>query len=266
MSRRQLILFSILLIVCITFLALGEQSKLYLSTRLSAVLLFPVKTVTDFLHFLTISNARITELETLVNQLRLENSELKKRILLDTIEFKTTKYELLKAQIIGRDPSNINGYLYINKGKEDDVKINQPVISINGLVGKIKLITEKYSVVETIENQGFAVSAVDINTKIHGVVKKKQNLIFDFIRIDDEIAVGDSICTSGMSEIFPQGILIGIVKKIEEQNTLFFKPVYIKPSVQINKLTYVYVISNAETGLPPRLIPTGDIGDMVNPP
>lgn len=246
MSRRQLILFSSLLIISITLLSLTEQTKLYVSTELSSVLLFPVRTVTRFLHFLSISNARITELEIELHKLQFENTELKRRMYLDTTNFSTTDYRFMKAEIIGRDPSNINGFLYIGRGQHN-VHINQPVVSLNGLVGKIKYVGTNYCVVETIENQGFAVSAVDVNTRIHGVVKKKGELIFDYIKKDDEIHIGDSIRTSGMSEVFPQGILIGIVKKIEQGTHPFFKPVYISPGAQISRLTSVYVVSGVKT-------------------
>ncbi len=245
MPRHQLILFSILFIISTTTLSLSEQVKLQLAAPLSSVLFFPVKTTTQFLQFLTVSNTRIAELETVVNQLQLENAELKKRILCDTTDFKTTKYKLLRAQIIGRDPLNINGYLYVDKGQKQQLYVNQPAISINGLVGKIKYVGVKYSIVETIENKGFTVSAIDVNTGVHGIIKKRDNLIFDFIRINDEINIGDAIYTSGMSEIFPEGILIGRVKKIERGNHLFFKPIFITPGVQINRLTHVYIISDS---------------------
>lgn len=245
MSRRQLILFSILLIIATTFLSLNERVKLRLAAPLSSVLLFPVKTITQFLQFLTVSNTRITKLETVVSQLQLENAELKKRILRDTTELKTTKYTLLRTQIIGRDPSNINGYLYIDTGQRQKLYVNQPAIFINGLVGKIKYVGFNYSIVETIENKGFTVSAIDVNTGIHGIVKNKGNLIFDFIKINDAINIGDAVYTSGMSEIFPEGIFIGRVKKIERSDDLFFKPVYITPGVQINRLTHVYIISDS---------------------
>ena len=123
--------------------------------------------------------------------------------------------------------------------------MNQPAISINGLVGKIKYVGFNYSIVETIENKGFTVSAVDVNTGIHGIVKNKGNLIFDFIKINDAINIGDAVYTSGMSEIFPEGIFIGRVKKIERGDDLFFKPVYITPGVQVNRLTHVYIISGS---------------------
>ncbi len=247
MSRRQLILFSILLTISVVLLSLRDETKLQLSINLSPVVLFPVKTITEFLQFLTVSNARITQLETTINKLQLENTELRKKIPLDTSEFRMKQYELLKAQIVGRDPLNINGFLYVDKGKIEKLHINQPVISVNGLVGKIKFVNAHYSIVETIENRGFAVSALDVRTGIHGIIKNKGPLMFDFIRIDDEIYVNDSIYTSGMSEIFPEGLLIGSVREIDSVDNPFFKPVYIAPSVRINQLTYVYIILEIES-------------------
>jgi len=246
LSRRQLVFFSVLLIISITFLSLGEHTKLTISARISPILLFPVRTITTLLDFLTVSSARITELETTVNQLRLEKAEWKKIILLDTTEYQTTMYRLKKAQIIGRDPSNINGYLYIDVGHKEEVRTEQPVLSIDGLIGKTKYVGVDYTIVETVEKNGFAVSALDVNTGIHGIVKNQGNLVFDFVRIEDEINIGDSVFTSGMSNIFPEGILIGTVKKIGESSDQFFKPVYLKPSVRINQLNYVYLLYGDE--------------------
>jgi rod shape-determining protein MreC len=242
LPRGQIVFFAVLLIISITFLSLGEHTKLTISTRISPILLFPVRTITALLDFLTVSSVRITELETTVNKLRLENAECKKIILLDTTHYRTTMYQLKKAQIIGRDPSNINGYLYIDVGQNAQVRLEQPVLSIDGLVGKTKYVGDYYTIVETIEKRGFAVSALDANAGIHGIVKNQGNLIFDFVRIEDELFLGDSIFTSGMSNIFPEGILIGTVKRIDESADQFFKPVYIKPSVRINRLNYVYLV------------------------
>lgn len=223
-------------------LSLGEDAKLWTSTQLSSVLLFPVKTVTAFFQFLTVSNARITELEVRVSKLQLENTQLKEKLFHDGGDQATTEYRILRAHIIGRDPSNINGYLYVDRGTSDSIYVNQPVVSIHGLVGKVKYVTPRYSIIETVENKGFAVSGIDVNTGIHGIVKKKTTMVFDFIRVNDSVQVGDSICTSGMSEIFPSGILIGIIKHIGQEDNLFFKPVTLTPSVQINRLDYVYLL------------------------
>jgi len=180
--------------------------------------------------------------------MRLQNSELRKHLPEDSVLPIVTPYELTKAHIIGRDPTNINGYLYIDKGRSSGILVDQPVLTAKGIVGKVHHVSERYSIVETIEHEGFAISAIDIHTGIHGIVRKNAYLLFDFIRVDDTIAISDSIYTSGMSEIFPEGILIGFISRIAEPHDPFFKPVYINPAVKINQLTYLYVLSGYNIG------------------
>jgi rod shape-determining protein MreC len=240
--RRQLIFFLSLITLSIILLLLNEPTKLILSTRLSSVLLFPIKTTTGIIEFLTISSSRIQELETTINRLKLENADLREKSFQDTTELTETRFTLLKARVTGRDPSNINAYLYIDKGREHQISINQPVISMGGLVGKIKFVDTHYSIVETIENQNFAVSALDVKNGIHGIVKQQEGLVLDYVRKTDKIAIGDSLYTSGMSEIFPPGILIGTVQDIHPMDDLFFTKVFVTSSAQVNRLTSVYVL------------------------
>jgi rod shape-determining protein MreC len=220
---------------------------LLISSNVSSVVLFPLRTVFSYVKYLSISEQRIHDLETQIQTLRLQNVELRKQVTKDSLELTTMPYELMKTHIIGRDPTNINGYLYIDKGSDHGIKIDQPVLTTDGLVGKVHFVAHNYSIVETIEHEGFAVSAIDIRTGIHGIVRKNNSLLFDFIRVDDSIHINDSICTSGMSEIFPEGLLIGQVKGTGEPHDPFFKPIYLRPAVKVNRLTYTYVLSGYST-------------------
>ncbi|KPL12737.1 hypothetical protein AMJ74_06270 [candidate division WOR_3 bacterium SM1_77] len=225
MRRQQIILLFFLFTISAIPLFLSENANLILARNLSSVLLYPVRITSKLVEYLNISNVRIEKLEIRVNKLTLENA-----------------IRLLKASVIGRDPQNINGYLHIDKGTVHGVVKNQPVVSADGFVGKIKNAGTTTSIVETIENRGFAVSAIDINTGIHGVVKSQTNLLFDYVRHTDTIEIGDSLLTSGMSEVFPKGILIGTVQRVSESDDLFFKHVFVAPAARINRLVSIYII------------------------
>jgi rod shape-determining protein MreC len=223
-------------------LFLSENANLILARNLSSVLLYPVRITSKLVEYLNISNVRIEKLEIRVNKLTLENAILRDILELDTTQLAARDLRLLKASVIGRDPQNINGYLHIDKGTVHGVVKNQPVVSADGFVGKIKNAGTTTSIVETIENRGFAVSAIDINTGIHGVVKSQTNLLFDYVRHTDTIEIGDSLLTSGMSEVFPKGILIGTVQRVSESDDLFFKNVFVAPAARINRLVSIYII------------------------
>lgn len=242
MRRQQIILFFFLFTISAIPLFLSENANLVFARDLSSVLLYPIRITSKIVEYLNISNVRIEKLEIHVNKLTLENAILRDILDLDTTQLAARDLRLLKASVIGRDPQNINGYLHIDKGTVHGVMKNQPVVSADGFVGKIKNAGTTTSIVETIENRGFAVSAIDINTGIHGVVKSQTNLLFDYVRHTDTIEIGDSLLTSGMSEVFPKGILIGTVQRVSESDDLFFKHVFVAPAVQINRLVSIYII------------------------
>lgn len=242
MRRQQIILFFFLFTISAIPLFLSENANLVLARNLSSVLLYPIRITSKLVEYLNISNVRIEKLEIHINKLTLENAILRDILDLDTTQLAARDVRLLKASVIGRDPQNINGYLHIDKGTIHRVVKNQPVVSADGFIGKIKNAGTTTSIVETIENRGFAVSAIDINTGIHGVVKSQTNLVFDYVRHTDTIEIGDSLLTSGMSEVFPKGILIGTVQRVSESDDLFFKHVFVAPAVQINRLVSIYII------------------------
>ena len=254
MSRNQSIISISLAIIAVVFLLINEPTDLRIATKLSPVLLFPVRVVTNYFQFLSVSRARINVLEIQVSKLELENTDLRKHLVLDSISATPISYQLRRVQVVGRDPNDFNGFIYINMGRKDSLYTNQPVVITDKLVGKIKNVGDYYSIVETIENRNIAISAVDGRTGVNGIVRYRDYLIFDFIKIADDINVGDSIYTSGMSESFPPGILIGTVESIHQTEDLLFKNVRLKPTVQINHLYYVYVLFGGEaTNIPDQV-------------
>ncbi|MGQ9464777.1 MAG: rod shape-determining protein MreC [bacterium] len=206
--------------------------------------MFPVRSISNYFQYLDISQKRIDALEIEISKLQIENQSLRRNLELlslpDTII--QTHFRLLKANIIGRDPTNFGGFLYIDKGITDSLNINDPVIIQNKLVGRIKSLSEKTGIVETFENKGFSISAVDGKTGVYGIIKQNDVLALEYIKLDDEINYGDSILTSGLSEIFPKGILIGTVSEIKRNDDPFFKKVVITPAIKVNQLNYVYIV------------------------
>lgn len=205
-------------------------------------MLFPIQKISGYLNQLIVTGKRIEELEISLSTLIIENEELKKKLpkIEDTTSLKGIR--LLKANIIGRDPANFNGFLYIDKGSNDSIYLNQPVVIAGKLVGRIKSFTQGNGIVETLERPGFAISGFDTKTGIYGIIRKNRQLKFDYVKKDDEIFIGDTIFTSGLSETFPPGIIIGFVEKIGNTEDLFFKEVILRPAVSVNKLSYVYLL------------------------
>ncbi|MCX7995281.1 MAG: rod shape-determining protein MreC [candidate division WOR-3 bacterium] len=245
MSRIQIFIFSALLTISLVFILLNENADLYLSNRCAAVLLLPIRIYFNYFQYLEISQKKIDHLESELSRLNIENQMFKNRLGLLSSSDNTlsNQFRILKANIIGRDPQNFNGFLYIDKGKNDSITTNAPVILQNKIVGRVKSVFSDIAIVETFENSDFAISGKDVRSGIYGIVKKKRQLLMEYIKINDNVTIGDSIYTSGLSDIFPEGLLIGVVSDVrEKKGDLFFKEVIIEPAISINRLNYVYVI------------------------
>tara|TARA_B100000925_G_C22010112_1_gene475833 strand:+ start:5578 stop:6450 length:873 start_codon:yes stop_codon:yes gene_type:complete len=149
------------------------------------------------------------------------------------------------ARVISRDASSDYRMIRLNKGIDDGVQIQSPVVTLNGLVGYIYRASDNFSDVLTI---------LDSKAKIDGQIKRTNSLgiiegtLGDFCSMKyllrrDPIALDDVVVTSGLGNIFPQGIPIGHVRKIDKQSHGISQEVSIRPSVIFDKLTDVLILS-----------------------
>lgn len=191
---------------------------------------------------------RIGELTQEIDLLRdygLENIRL--RELLDFKEAHINDFELLTAKVIGRDPSNWYSTIILNKGTNDGVQKDMTVITHQGLVGRVINTSPRASEVLLIIDQEGAVGARVWETReTLGVVEGRgqDNNLLTMIHMahDAEIAVGQTIVTSGLAGIFPPGIKIGEVVAVKDETSGLMKQAEIKPFVDFNRLEEVFII------------------------
>jgi rod shape-determining protein MreC len=114
------------------------------------------------------------------------------------------------------------------------------------VIGKIIETNQFSSIVETELSPFLKISAVNLRTQVVGVAEYSHLSIlrFKYAFSESDIQPGDTIITSGLGGIFPRGLLIGTVIKNEPDPTRYFQSVEIKPTVSINTLDEVYVLTN----------------------
>jgi rod shape-determining protein MreC len=160
-------------------------------------------------------------------------------------KYGSTSSNPILAKVISRDASSDYRMIRLNKGINDGVQIQSPVVTLNGLVGYIYRASDNFSDVLTI---------LDSKAKIDGQVKRTNSLgiiegtLGDFCSMKyllrrDPISLDDLIVTSGLGNIFPAGIPIGYVRKIDKQSHGINQDVSIRPSVIFDKLTDVLILS-----------------------
>ena len=156
------------------------------------------------------------------------------------------------ARVIAQSPTVWYSTVQIDKGSSDGIEPDQPVVTSGGLVGKIVSTTGGSATVALITDASSAVSAVVMPKGIRGVVKPQvgnpNDLLVDFLQKDQKISEKDTVITSGSTSarfesLFPRGIPIGEVIRIEPDEEQLYQRVHIRPYADLHKLDFVQVLT-----------------------
>ena len=186
-----------------------------------------------------------TELEESLRKLEIiqaENSTLKEYLSL-TEQYKS--FETIPAYIINKDVSNYSAIFVINVGSENGVKENMTVIAAEGLVGHVISVTKDTAKVQTIIDTSNVVSATLENSKDNVICRGTLNgrdLKATYISTDTVLTDGEKLYTSGMGGIYPKGIYIGVIKKINDTKNITDRSFIAEAAVDIENLETVLVI------------------------
>ena len=173
-----------------------------------------------------------------------ENDRLKS--LLDLKE--TSKHKVLTARIIGRDPSVWFDSSIINRGSLDGVKLNMPVISDGGLLGRITAVSPLTAQFDLVTRDKSGVGGVvgEIgSSNILGVVagtSKRDLLEMKYVSGSAEVQPGQVVYTTGQDGIYPAGIKIGEIVEVRSGSATVPHQIFIRPSAGVNSMKEVGVL------------------------
>jgi len=189
------------------------------------------------------------ELKEKVRQLEIdgiENEQLREMLNL------TKKYDTsnaVVAEVISVDSTWFE-VITINKGNKEGIKENMTVLTPSGLVGKVTKVFDHSAQVTTILDISNVVSATLTKTGDLVTTQGDMELVKDkllrlkYVPSDILLAEGDVIETSGMGGIYPKGIYIGTIKKVEEDRALMKQYALLEPGVDFSKIREVLIIEN----------------------
>ena len=255
LKSYNLWIFIILLFFSIFSYTVKGNLKLDIIRGISSAIMYPFEktiTVTKNIFSLYRKNTELrNEIVTISFEIqRCANIKRENRILRELYGFKPMiDFSLIHCEIIGKSPGLYNKSLIIDGGLQDGIEKNMPVISVNGLVGKIIETTQISSEVLTLYNRNSFVSAIDLRSRIQGIVKwqRERFLILDDVPLHSDIKVGDTLLTSGMGGVFPKGIFIGRVTQVKESPKEIVMQIEIEPFVDFSFLESVFVLTESST-------------------
>lgn len=221
----------------------------------------PITTLTSGIanYFTSISNLRsaqdensllkqrVQELEVELKQkeeLSTENTRL--RSLLELKE--QSRYKVLTARIIGRDPSVWFDASIVNRGSLDGVALNMPVVTDGGLVGRVTAVSPLTAQVDLITRDKSGVGAVvgQIGeSNALGVVagtSKKEVLEMKYVPGNIDVRIGQAVFTSGQDGIFPAGLKIGEIVNIVSGSATTPHVIQIRPAARLSSMEEVGIL------------------------
>jgi rod shape-determining protein MreC len=160
-------------------------------------------------------------------------------------------YDGVTAEVLVRPAGAFAQAIVIDRGSEDRIRLNDPVVTADGLVGLVTRVTPHTARVQLLSDQEAAASAVDLRTGASGIVRHaggtRETLVLDRVRKQDVVHVGDEIVTagwraSGFSSLYPKGIPIGQVDSVGLTDTDLYLQVQVDPYVDFGSLEAVLVL------------------------
>jgi rod shape-determining protein MreC len=150
---------------------------------------------------------------------------------------------LCSAQVIARGASAWHRTCTVDRGWRDGVKRAAPVITPRGLVGQVLDAGPKQSLVLLLDDESSGIGAVVQRSRVAGVCQGQHNgfLIMNYIDKDADVKIGDLVVSSGMGGIYPRGLQIGRIVRIQHGDGLQ-KSAEIRPSVQVDQVEEAFII------------------------
>ena len=196
--------------------------------------------------------------EQLLNRLRsdFETPDTASRMFTDSIPIDTLgthrKWYYREAKVIGNSIVSQDNFIQLHRGSNQELKKDMGVVDINnGVVGKITEVSENFAVVMSLLNKDSKISArMKNSTESGGTViwdgKEANRLTITDIKQSTVVKVGDTVVTTGFTDAFPYGLLIGTVRDVTPDKGSNNYIIHLKSTANFYNLQYVYTIDNLQ--------------------
>lgn len=184
-----------------------------------------------------------------LKEIEVENSRLRA-----LLQFQATiEDKKVTAQVIAKDVTTEFRSIRINKGSAEGIQRGMPVVTHEGVVGRVLRTTAHYADVITVLDNLSSIDAIVQRSRARGIIEGQTDtscLLKHALRTDD-IEVGDVIISSGLDSIYPKGLLLGRVSKVNKKSYGITQDVEVRPSVDFSRLEEVLVILRSDHTIAP---------------
>lgn len=177
-----------------------------------------------------------------VNRLResaLENIRLRRLVGLG----ERSAFGYISAQVVGTQMQALRNTATINVGTNNGVRAGMPVVTDQGLAGRVVSASSRYAIVQLLYHKDLRISARVQRSRVNGIVRWTSGTELEFAHVPKtfDVVAGDVLITSEFSSLFPAGIRIGIVASTRQLPGELFQAIAVTPSVDFDRLEEVFV-------------------------
>ncbi len=190
--------------------------------------------------------AEISGLQTQIIELQQQVAETQSLAALVAFSRANPESTYKAATVIGRDPSPFLQYIIIDVGANDGIRRGMPVVTNQGLVGRVDAVIGSAARVQLITDPASAVNVRLQNAETDAMLlgSVSGDVSIDMISQDVTVQPGDVVVTSGLGGGYPADLLVGQVLNVRKREADLFQQATLQPVVDFNRLNIVLVIVN----------------------
>lgn len=188
---------------------------------------------------------RVQLAESTLQNLALKN-KIKEYQTSSTIVFDIGDVSFQIAELIGYSGQFQQRNLMVNKGRGSGIRLDSPVVSATGIVGKVISVSDTYSLILPFSNPLFQIPVMDKSTSVQGILQShvSGSTSMNMIKLGSQISVGDTIVTSNLSTLFPKGYPVGTISRIQESTDNLFISARVEPFTAVENLEHVFILTS----------------------
>lgn len=180
-----------------------------------------------------------------------ENASLKRLLHYESGPSFPRSYKAVNASVLARGTADVEERVVVSAGSGQGVRVNDPVVTTDGLVGRVTRVAPGVSVVTLLTDPTSAVAATDLSSNAYGLIQHGPGggtqLVFDRVSKEKVVNDGDTVVTAGtqlatLPDIYPRGILIGRVTSVYQNNVDEFKHVQVQPFADFSSIDSVAIL------------------------
>jgi rod shape-determining protein MreC len=171
----------------------------------------------------------------------LENKRLKEIL---SLKEKEHRYVTV-ARVIARGPDQWSNTFVLDKGLPAGIQKDMTAITTKGLVGKISEVSNSYSYLLLLTDINFSATVRLQEGRMEGIISGTglRKCQLKYIPYDEEVKKGDVLITSGLDSLFPKGIPVGYVSKVDKKGSGIFQNIEVTPFVNNRSIEEVAIIT-----------------------